>query len=340
MLNVLITGITGQNGTYLAKLLKEKNYKVYGLVRPKTLQDPFKMEEFWTNVGGKTNQIELLEGEIIRREDLHQAIVQSEPHEIYHFAGIHHRDLAREMPEFVGDVTGLSSVRILEIIREVNKNIKFIQASTSDIFEQGKHIAEDSRLSAQGPYGAAALYAYSIAQHYRVAHQIFACNAICFEHESPLRGPNFIGRSVTRGLSRVMLSKQELLYVSDLDDVYDWGYAQEYVEAMHAMSSKMVSDDYILATGQGHTLREFVTYACDYFGIDITWKKVGDKEYGYDKYTNQTYVEAEDKKGGRIHTGNPAKAQRILEWTPRTKFKDLVVMMCEADFEREKKYNQ
>jgi GDPmannose 4,6-dehydratase len=277
MLNVLITGITGQNGTYLAKLLKEKNYKVYGLVRPKTLQDPFKMEEFWTNVGGKTNQIELLEGEIIRREDLHQAIVQSEPHEIYHFAGIHHRDLAREMPEFVGDVTGLSSVRILEIIREVNKNIKFIQASTSDIFEQGKHIAEDSRLSAQGPYGAAALYAYSIAQHYRVAHQIFACNAICFEHESPLRGPNFIGRSVTRGLSRVMLSKQELLYVSDLDDVYDWGYAQEYVEAMHAMSSKMVSDDYILATGQGHTLREFVTYACDYFGIDITWKKVGTK---------------------------------------------------------------
>lgn len=340
MHNILITGITGQNGTYLAKLLRENSYQIFGLVRPKTLQDPFKMEEFWSNVGGKTDQIELLEGDVSDRESLYQVIQKSQPNQIYHLAGIHHRDLAHQMPEYTGNVTGLSTVRILEILREIESSAKFIQVTTADIFEQGKNISESSVIKAQGPYGAAALYAYSIAKYYRECHQMFACNAICFEHESPLRGPNFIGRSVTRGLSRVMLSKQELLYVSDLDDVYDWGDAEEYVQALYTMSSKMVSDDYVLATGQGHTLREFVEIACSYFDIDIAWKKVKGKEYGYDKYTNQTYVEAVDEKGGRVHTGDPSKARRILDWKPQTKFKDLVLKMCEADFEREKRYHQ
>jgi GDPmannose 4,6-dehydratase len=320
--------------------LKQKNYTIYCLVRPKTLQDESKMQDFWDCVGGKSDQIRLLSGDITDKDSIYQAIQASRPHEIYHFAGIHHRSLANEMPEYVASASGLSTVRMLESIREIDPSIKFVQLCSSDIFEPGRGLTEKSPLRAQGSYGAAALYAYSMTEWYRKRHLMFACNAICFEHESPLRGPNFIGRSVSRGLARVLLSKQELLRVSDLDDVYDWGYAKEYVEAIYKMTTQFVSDDYVLATGSGHSLREFVSIACQFYGIDLAWKKVGTKEYGYDIHTHHTYIEASDQDGGRVSTGNSKKAQRVLDWTPKTRFTDLVTIMCEADFEREKKLKE
>jgi GDPmannose 4,6-dehydratase len=333
----LITGITGQDGAYLAELLLEKGYEVHGLVRYTSLPNTARIEHLKHH-----EQFFLHPGDLTDSSSLIRVIDQVRPDEIYNLAAMSHVHVSNAIPEYAANVDGLGTLRILEAIRilKLEKTTRFYQASSSELFGKVQAVpqTELTPFYPRSPYAVAKLYAYWITVNYRESYNMFACNGILFNHESPLRGELFVTRKITKAVARIKVGLQQTLHLGNLDAERDWGHAKDYVEAMWLMLQQNVAQDYVIATGQKHTVRHFVECAFKEVGITICWHGTGVDEQGIDEATGKVVV-AIDPQFVRpaevdLLLGDPAKAQRELGWTLRHTFEDLVRVMVTADLEQ------
>jgi GDPmannose 4,6-dehydratase len=338
MKKALITGITGQDGAYLTRFLLDKGYEVYGAFRRSANLNLSGLQ--YLQVDDKVNYLPL---ELLEFTNIYRAIERIKPDEIYNLGSQSFVALSFEEPIFTADVTALGCLRILEAIRAVKPDTKFYQASSSEMFGKVQAIPQNEKTPfyPRSPYAASKLFAHWITVNYRESYGIFACSGIFFNHESPLRGLEFITRKVTDGIARIKNGLQEKIIVGNLDAKRDWGYAQEYVEAMWLMLQQEKPDDYVVATGETHSIREFAENAFRYAGFDIVWKGKDIEEKGIDKKTDKTLIEVSPEffrpAEVDILLGDYSKAKGKLGWQPRTKFQDLVSIMIEADIKRVKK---
>jgi len=321
MKRALITGITGQDGSYLTEFLLDKGYEVHGIIRRSSSFNTARIEHLYKDPHVKDSKLFLHYGDITDGVGISNLIRELEPNEIYNLAAQSHVKVSFEMPDFTAQVDALGTIRMLEAIRSARIETRFYQASTSELFGSTPPPQnEDSRFSPRSPYAAAKLYAYWIARNYRDAYGIHATNGILFNHESPRRGETFVTRKITMAAARIKLGLQEKLYLGNLDAVRDWGYAKEYVESMWLMLQQEIPDDYVIATGEGATVREFCEVAFSELGLD--YKKYVETE---NRYIRPTEVDA--------LIGDPTKAQKILGWKAKTHWKDLAKLMVNADLE-------
>ena len=321
MKRALITGITGQDGSYLAEFLLEKGYEVHGIIRRSSSFNTARIEHLYKDPHVTDSKLFLHYGDITDGVGISNLIRELEPNEIYNLAAQSHVKVSFEMPDFTAQVDALGTIRMLEAIRSAKIETKFYQASTSELF--GSTLPpqnEDSRFAPRSPYAAAKLYAYWIARNYRDAYGIHATNGILFNHESPRRGETFVTRKITMAAARIKLGLQEKLYLGNLNAVRDWGYAKEYVESMWLMLQQEIPNDYVVATGEGATVRDFCEVAFSELGLD--YKKYVETE---DRYIRPTEVDA--------LIGDPTKAQKVLGWKAKTHWKELAKLMVEYDFE-------
>jgi GDPmannose 4,6-dehydratase len=327
MKRALITGITGQDGSYLAELLLEKGYEVHGMIRRSSSFNTARIEHLYKDPHVTDSRLFLHYGDITDGVGISNLIRELEPNEIYNLAAQSHVKVSFEMPDFTAQVDALGTIRMLEAIRSSKIDTKFYQASTSELFGSTPPPQnEDSRFAPRSPYGAAKLYAYWISRNYRDAYGIHATNGILFNHESPRRGETFVTRKITMAAARIKLGLQEKLYLGNLDAVRDWGYAKEYVESMWLMLQQDNPDDYVVATGIGATVRDFCETAFSELGLDF--QKYIETE---DRYIRATEVDA--------LIGDPTKIQKVLGWKAKTHWKDLAKLMVNADFELLRKRN-
>ncbi len=320
MKRALITGITGQDGSYLAELLLSKGYKVYGTVR--RLSTP-NIE----NIRDIQEKIELLSADLLDQSSMMQALVASEPDEVYNLAAQSFVKTSFDQPVLTGEFTGIGVTRVLEAIRSVNKKIKFYQASSSEMFGKVTETPqkETTRFYPRSPYGVAKVYAHYITLNYRESYDMFAANGILFNHESPRRGVEFVTRKISNAVARISLGKQKKLELGNLDSKRDWGYAGDYVEAMHMMLQQDKPDDFVIATGENHSIKEFAELAFKEVGI-TDWEKY--VVLNHPKHLRPAEVD--------YLIGDSSKAKKILGWKPKTTFKELVSMMVKSDLKREK----
>ena len=322
MKTALITGITGQDGSYLAELLLHEGYEVHGMIRRASTFNTKRIDHIYRDPhNGEKVKLQLHYGDVAVGETLQHIIYNIKPDEIYHLAAQSHVRVSFDMPEYTGDVTGLGTIRILEAVRKSGVNARFYQASSSEMF--GGAIApqhENTSFEPRSPYAAAKVYAYWITRNYREAYQIFACNGILFNHESPRRGETFVTRKITRAVAAIKSGKQKHLYLGNLDAKRDWGYAPEYVEAMRLILQQKEADDYVIGTGETHSVREFLQEAFGY--VDLNWE---DYVRIDERYFRPTEVD--------LLLSDPQKAKRLLKWKPKVLFKELVRIMVDADFE-------
>ena len=329
MKKALITGITGQDGSYLAELLLAKGYEVHGIIRRASTFNTDRIDHLYKDPHINGVKLFLHYGDIADSANLIQIIHKIEPDEIYHLAAQSHVRVSFDIPEYTGDVTGVGTTRILEAIRLTGCKSKFYQASSSEMYGLVQEVPqkESTPFYPRSPYGAAKVYAFWLTVNYRESYNMFATNGILFNHESPRRGETFVTRKITRALAHIMAGKQDKLYLGNLDSKRDWGYAKEYVEAMWAMLQAEKADDFVIATGETHTIREFLDEAFGHVNLD--WNKFVEIDPIY-------YRPAEVD----LLIGDGAKAEKILGWKPKTSFKDLVKIMVEADIELvERQYN-
>jgi len=319
MKKALITGITGQDGSYLAELLLAKGYQVFGLERRSSTKNR-------TNIEKIEKDINFISGDLTDQHSLTRAITSSQPDEVYNLAAQSFVKESWEQPEYTGDVTGLGALRVLEAIRQVNLKIKYYQASSSEMFGRTKEAPQNEKTPfyPRSPYGVAKLYAHWITVNYRESYDIFACSGILFNHESERRGLEFVTRKITNAAVKIKLGLQDKLYLGNLDAKRDWGYAPEYVEAMWLMLQQEKPEDFVIATGQAHSVKDFVEVA---FGIvDLDWEK---------------YVEIDDrfKRPTEVYSlvGDASKAKTRLGWQPKVNFSELVKIMVESDLKKLKK---
>ncbi len=333
----LITGITGQDGAYLAKLLLEKGYTVYGAFRRVSSVN------FWriASLGIRDHaNLHLVDYDLTDLGAGIRLIERSQPQEVYNLAAQSFVKLSFDQPITTAEITGLGAVNILEAIRLVNPGIRFYQASTSEMFGKVDTTPqdEDTRFYPRSPYGAAKLYAHWMTINYREAYEIFAVSGILFNHESPLRGMEFVTRKITDALARLKLGILDVVELGNLDAKRDWGYAPEYVEGMWRMLQHDVPDVYVLATGHSATVRDFVTLAAAAIGMEIAWQGAGPEERGIDRKTGRTVVKVSPKyyRPAEVDClqGNSAKAERLLGWRPMTQLAELCRLMVEADLQR------
>lgn len=323
MKKALITGITGQDGSYLAELLLAEGYEVHGIIRRASTFNTRRIDHLYRDphVNGDSNRLVLHYGDITTSETILDVIYNVRPDEIYHLAAQSHVRVSFDMPEHTGDVTGLGTTRILEAIRKSGVKTRYYQASSSEMFGAAKPPqGEDTPFEPRSPYAAAKVYAYWIARNYREGYQMFASNGILFNHESPRRGETFVTRKITRALAAIRAGKQEKLYLGNLDARRDWGYAPEYVEAMHQILQQDASDDFVIGTGEAHSIREFLTEAFGY--VDMDWKEFVEIDPRYFRPTEVDFLLAD-----------AAKAREKLGWEPHIHFKQLVRIMVDADLE-------
>jgi GDPmannose 4,6-dehydratase len=343
MKKALITGITGQDGSYLAELLLEKGYEVHGIIRRSSSFNTDRLEHLYKDPHVKDARMFLHYGDLSDASNLSRLIEKIKPDEIYHLGAQSHVRVSFDIPEYTADVTGLGTLRILDAIRESGIKTKFYQASSSEMFGLVQEVPqkETTPFYPRSPYGCAKVYGYWITKNYRESYDLFACNGILFNHESPRRGETFVTRKVTRGLARIKLGLDKKLYMGNIDAKRDWGFAKDYVEAMWMMLQVDKPDDYVVATGETHTVREFIEKAGQHLGFDIVWEGEGVKEKGIDKKSGKTIIEIDPKyfRPAEVDLliGDASKAKKILGWTPKTKFEDLVRLMAESDFEDQKK---
>lgn len=316
----LITGITGQDGSYLAELLLEKGYDVHGIIRRASTFNTARIEHLYRDPHINGRNLFLHYGDIADSTNLIKLLYRIQPDEIYHLAAQSHVRVSFDIPEYTGDVTGLGTIRILEGVRETGSHAKFYQASSSEMFGQVQEIpqTETTPFHPRSPYAAAKVYAYWMTVNYRESYRMFACNGILFNHESPRRGETFVTRKITRGVAQIKAGIQDKLYLGNLDAKRDWGYAEEYVDAMWRILQQDEPDDYVIATGETHSVREFLEEAFSYAGLD--WRKHVEIDQRY-------YRPAEVD----LLIGDASKAKKKLGWEPKTKFKDLVHLMVDAD---------
>ncbi|MCX6701623.1 MAG: GDP-mannose 4,6-dehydratase [Candidatus Zambryskibacteria bacterium] len=346
MKKALITGITGQDGSYLAELLLEKGYEVHGIIRRSSSFNTHRIDHIYSDPHKKKHMLYLHYGDLSDASNLNRILEKVKPDEIYHLAAQSHVRVSFDLPEYTGDTTGLGALRILDAIRASGIKTKFYQASSSEMFGEAKEIPlkETSPFHPRSPYGVAKVYAYWITRNYRESYGLFAVNGILFNHESPRRGETFVTRKITRGLSRIKLGLENKLYLGNLDAKRDWGYAKDYVEGMWRMLQQKTPDDYILATNEAHTVKEFVEEVGKILGMDIKWKGKGINEKGIDKKTGKIIIEVDPlyfrPAEVNVLLGDYSKAKKKLGWKPEVKFKELIKIMTEHDFKKEKDENR
>jgi GDPmannose 4,6-dehydratase len=334
----LITGVTGQDGAYLSELLLQKGYVVHGLKRRASMFNTARIDRLYRDPHEDGVRFFLHHGDLTDSSNLVRLIQQTQPDEIYNLAAQSHVAVSFEMPEYTADVDALGSLRILEAIRilKLQKKTKFYQASTSELYGLVQEMPqrETTPFYPRSPYAVAKLYAYWITRNYREAHGMFACNGILFNHESPLRGENFVTRKITRALARIQLGLQERLYLGNLDARRDWGHARDYVEVQWLMLQQPEPDDYVVATGAQYSVRDFVSAVCDEIGMSVRWEGSGLDERGFDglgrcivavdpRYFRPTEVET--------LLGDATKARQKLGWSPKVTFRELVREMARED---------
>lgn len=339
---VLITGITGQDGSYLAELLLEKGYEVHGIIRRSSTFNTKRIDHIYVDPHVSTNFF-LHYGDLSDGSRLERLIQVISPDEIYNLAAQSHVGASFDVPVYTGDIDALGVIRLLEAIHEASIKTKFYQGSSSEMFGKAKEIPqnEDTPFYPRSPYAVAKVYAYWITVNYRESYDLFACNGILFNHESPRRGETFVTRKVTRGLARIKLGIEDKLYLGNLEAKRDWGYAKEYVEAMWLMMQQDKPQDFVIATGETHSVREFLEEAAKNLDIKLEWRGKGLNEKGVDARNGKVIIEIDPKYFRPTEVdflvGDATKAKRILGWEPKVRFKELVQIMTQFDFEQEAK---
>lgn len=328
MKTALITGITGQDGSYLAELLLEKGYEVHGIIRRSSSINTGRVDHIFNNLN-------LHYGDVTDSLSLTSIIQKVEPDEIYNLAAQSHVKVSFETPEYTAMVDGLGTLRILESVRLLGmRDTRIYQASTSELYGLVQEIPqkETTPFYPRSPYGVAKLYAFWITKNYREAYNMYACSGILFNHESPRRGHNFVTQKIVQGLHKVSKGEQKSLKLGNLSALRDWGHAKDYVEAMHLMLQQDLADDYVIATGEQYSVKQFVEACAPYFAMDIYWRGNGLFECGIDANTGNVVIEVDAKyfRPAEVQTllGDPSKAKSVLGWQPKYSFRDLVEDMC------------
>lgn len=341
MKKALITGITGQDGSYLAELLLSKGYEVHGLKRRASSFNTERVDHLYCDIHESTGRFRMHYADMTDTSNLVRLMQQIAPDEVYNLAAQSHVQVSFECPEYTAESVGVGVLRLLEAIRLLDmKQTRFYQASTSELFGlvQETPQKETTKFYPRSPYGCAKLYAYWIVVNYREAYGLHASNGILFNHESPRRGETFVTRKITMAAARILLGMQKCLYLGNLDAKRDWGFAGDYVEAMWLMLQREMPDDYVIATGRTTTVREFVTLAFSYLGMDIEWSGKGVDEIGTDRATGQVVVRVDPRYFRPTEVdlllGDSSKARSILGWKPRVDLESLVRMMVDADLKR------
>ena len=329
MKKALITGITGQDGSYLAELLLSKGYEVHGIVRRCSLINTHRIDHIY-------EKITLHYGDLTDPVNIMGVIRQVEPTEIYNLGAQSHVKVSFEMPEYTANVDALGTLRILEAVRMLGmeKDVRIYQASTSELYGGvlGTPLSETTPFHPRSPYGVAKMYGYWIIKNYREAYGFHASSGILFNHESPRRGETFVTRKITQGLSKISVGLQKVLYLGNLNAKRDWGHAKDYVEAMWLMLQQDEPDDYVIATGEQYSVRDFVEEAAPYFGFNLEWFGEGEDEIAVDKNTKKTVIGINPRyfRPAEVDSllGDATKAKEVLGWEPKTSFKELVEDMC------------
>ena len=345
MKKALITGITGQDGAYLAEILLKKGYQVHGVKRRSSLFNTDRIDHLYQDLHEENVNFFLHYGDLTDSTNMIRIVQEVQPDEIYNLAAQSHVQVSFETPEYTANSDALGTLRVLEAIRILGlaEKTRFYQASTSELYGKVQEIpqTEKTPFYPRSPYAAAKLYSYWITVNYREAYNLFACNGILFNHESPLRGETFVTRKITRAIARIKLALQDKIYLGNLNAKRDWGFAGDYVEAMWLMLQQDEADDFVIATGETRSVREFVELAFAEVGTEIKWQGEGVKERGIDKATGKALVEVDPRyfrpTEVEILLGDPTKAREKLGWEPRTSFTELVKMMVEADLEEAKR---
>jgi GDPmannose 4,6-dehydratase len=324
MKKALITGITGQDGSYLAEFLLQKGYEVHGVIRRASTFNTGRIEHIYNDPHAKGNHLFLHYGDLADSVQMVKLLYDLKPDEIYNLGAQSHVRVSFDIPEYTGDVTGLGAVRLLEAVREagLTQDVRYYQASSSEMFGKVHEVPqrETTPFHPRSPYGCAKVFAYWLTVNYREAYHLHASNGILFNHESPRRGETFVTRKITQAATRIKLGLQDELFLGNLDAKRDWGYAKEYVEVMWLMLQQDKPDDYVCATGETHTIREFCEECFGLLGLD--WQKYVKHD---DRYERPSEVD--------LLIGDPAKLKKQIGWEPKVKFKELVRIMTEADLE-------
>lgn len=337
----LITGVTGQDGAYLAEFLLEKGYEVHGIKRRASSFNTDRIDHLYQDPHEKNQKFILHYGDLTDSLNLVRIIQSVQPDEIYNLGAQSHVAVSFESPEYTADSVGIGALRILEAIRisGLEKKTRYYQASTSELYGKVQEIPqkETTPFYPRSPYAVAKLYAYWITVNYREAYGIYACNGILFNHESPIRGETFVTRKITRALARISLGLQDTLYLGNLDALRDWGHAKDYVEMQWLMLQQEEPEDFCIATGVQYSVRDFVNYAYEYLGKKIRWEGEGVDEKGYDSETGQCIVAVDPRyfRPTEVETllGDPTKAKEKLGWEPKITLKEMVQEMMEADLQ-------
>jgi GDPmannose 4,6-dehydratase len=341
----LITGITGQDGAYLAEFLLEKGYEVHGIKRRSSLFNTGRIDHLYQDPHEEDVRFSLHYGDLTDATNLIRIVQEVQPDEIYNLAAQSHVQVSFETPEYTANSDALGTLRLLEAIRilRLDKKARFYQASASELFGKVQEVPqkETTPFYPRSPYAAAKLYGYWITVNYREAYGLHASNGILFNHESPLRGETFVTRKITRAAARISLGLQKKLYLGNLDAKRDWGHARDYVRAMWLMLQQDQPDDYVIATGQTKSVREFADLAFKYAGIELAWEGKGIEEKGYNARTGEPLVEVDPRYFRPTEVdlllGDPSKARRKLGWEPSVKFDELVREMVEKDIQHFRK---
>ena len=328
MKTALITGITGQDGSYLTELLLKKGYTVYGVIRRSSSFNTERIDHIYQDPHDPNPKLRLVYGDLNDASSLNKIIRTVQPTEIYHLGAQSHVRVSFDIPEYTGEITGLGAVRILEAIRESGVSSRFYNASSSEMFGNAPAPqSERTPFEPRSPYAAAKVYAHWMTVNYREGYKLFACNGILFNHESPRRGETFVSRKITKAAARIKLGAQDKLFLGNLDARRDWGFAGDYVEAIWLMLQQEKADDFVIATGETHTVRDLLDEAFGY--LDLDWEKYVEIDPRYYRPTEVDFL-----------LGDATKARSLLKWEPKVKFKSLVRMMIDSDLEQERIKNR
>lgn len=335
-----ITGVTGQDGSYLTEFLLGKGYEVHGLRRRASTPNIERIEHICQDPHQQTDgKLHLHYGDVTDSSNLISLLQKIQPDEIYNLAAQSHVKVSFETPEYTANSDAIGTLRLLEAVRMLglNKNVRFYQASTSEMFGNAPQYPqnENTPFHPRSPYGAAKVYAHWMVVNYRDGYDLFACNGILFNHESPRRDTTFVSRKITTTIAKILKAEQQILYLGNLDAIRDWGYAPDYVEAMWMMLQQPKPDDFVIGTGEAHTVREFVEHAFSFLDVDLVWRGKGVEEEGFCKKTGRVYVKIDPwyfrpTEVDRL-MANATKAREILGWRPRVTFKELVYLMLKED---------
>ncbi|KEI71958.1 GDP-mannose 4,6-dehydratase [Endozoicomonas elysicola] len=333
MKKAFITGVTGQDGSYLAEFLLEKGYEVHAIVRRSSVFTTQRIDHIMEHP-----QFNTYHGDLSDSSNLHTLLAKIQPDEIYNLGAQSHVAVSFEVPEYTAEVDAVGTIRLLDAIKDLGQKPRFYQASTSELFGGIPETAPQSELTPfypKSPYGAAKLYAYWVTVNYRESYDLYACNGILFNHESPRRGETFVTKKITKAAARISQGKQKVLKLGNLDAKRDWGYAKDYVECMWLMLQQDQPDDYVIASGETYTVRQFVEWAFESLDIQIRWEGHGVNEIGVNTKTNEVCVEIDPKyfRPAEVDLlwGNPAKAKEKLGWEPKTSIKELIDIMVKYD---------